>query len=60
MLRTWYVRNEGYAYECVSKAVEDPDEISGYVGWFDYLYHYENTPIQIYWKFHHHKPKVFR
>ena len=22
--------------------------------------HYENTPIQIYWKFHHQKPKVFR
>ena len=22
--------------------------------------HYENTPIQIYWKFHHQKLKVFR
>ena len=22
--------------------------------------HYENTPIQIYWKFHHQKMKVFR
>ena len=24
------------------------------------LAHYENTPIQIYWKFHHQKLKVFR
>ena len=22
--------------------------------------HYENTPIQIYWKFHHQKLKIFR
>ena len=22
--------------------------------------HYENTPIQIYWKIHHQKVKVFR
>ena len=22
--------------------------------------HYEDTPIQIYWKFHHQKLKVFR
>ena len=25
----------------------------------DYL-HYENTPIQIYWKFYHQKMKIFR
>ena len=24
------------------------------------LFHYENTPIQVYWKFHHQKLKVFR
>ena len=27
---------------------------------FFYKIHYENTPIQIYWKFHHQKLKVFR
>ena len=25
-----------------------------------YANHYENTPIQIFWKFHHQKLKVFR
>ena len=24
------------------------------------LYHYENMPIQIYWKFYHQKMKIFR
>ena len=24
------------------------------------VYHYENMPIQIYWKFHHQKLKIFR
>ena len=24
------------------------------------FFHYENTPIQIYWKIHHQKLKVFR
>ena len=24
------------------------------------VFHYENTPIQIYWKFHHQQLKVFR
>ena len=23
-------------------------------------FHHENTPIQIYWKFHHQKMKIFR
>ena len=26
----------------------------------DRLYHYENTPIQIFWKFHLQKLKIFR
>ena len=35
-------------------------------GWFDLIksrylfYHYENTPIQIYWEFYHQKKKTFR
>ena len=24
------------------------------------IYHYENMPIQIYWKFYHQKMKIFR
>ena len=24
------------------------------------VYHYENMPIQIYWKFYHQKMKIFR
>ena len=24
------------------------------------IHHYENTPIQIYWKFYHLKMKIFR
>ena len=33
----------------------------GYVLWlYLFLYHYGNTLIQIYWKFHHQKLKVFR
>ena len=24
------------------------------------LQHYENTPIQLYWKFYHQKMKIFR
>ena len=26
----------------------------------DKTYHYENKPIQIYWKFYHQKMKIFR
>ena len=32
-------------------------------GWYGSLlfaFHYEITPIQIYWKFHHKKLKIFR
>ena len=25
-----------------------------------YIFHYENTPIQIYWKFHHQKTENFQ
>ena len=30
--------------------------------WFSFCFdrHYENTPIQIYWKFHHQKLKIFK
>ena len=28
--------------------------------YFSLIFHNENTPIQIYWKFHHQKLKVFR
>ena len=28
--------------------------------WYFQCNHYENTPIQIYWKFYHQKMKIFR
>ena len=34
--------------------------LSLHVALFVYLIHYENMPIQIYWKFYHQKMKIFR
>ena len=48
--------------------------LNGYAGWIESFrevrfltlrikneeVHYENMPIQIYWKFYHHKMKFFR
>ena len=35
-------------------------EICIMLNWLFGAVHYEHTPIQIYWKFHHQKLKVFR
>ena len=41
-----------------SKLLSLEHRCSGYRGWFQI--HYENTPIQIYRKFHLQKLKIFR